>query len=261
MHEVELNAYLAAIVESSDDAIISKDLNGIIRSFNPAAERMFGYSADEIVGRSITLLIPPDRIGEEKEILRRLRLGERIDHFETIRRTKDGRLLDISLTVSPVRDTSGQVVGASKIARDITAQKRAAAVMAQYAAIIESTDDAIISKGLDQIIHSFNPAAERMFGYAAPRSSAGRSRLLIPPDRLSEEAEILARLRRGERLDHYETVRVAKDGRRLDISLTVSHLRNTSGEIIGAAKVARDITEKKRGANALASSRSGSGSP
>jgi len=122
----EKAAYLlAAIVDSSDDAIISKDLNGVITSWNNSAERMFGYTAAEAVGRPVTMLIPPDRLEEEPEILLRLRRGERVDHFETVRRRKDGKLLDISLTISPVRDARGVIVGASKIARDISAQKRA----------------------------------------------------------------------------------------------------------------------------------------
>ena len=124
---LEEQAYLAAIVESSDDAIISKDLNGVVRSWNAAAERMFGYSAEEVVGRPIRLIIPADRQAEEDDILARLRRGERVDHFQTVRRTKDGRFIDVALTVSPVRDASGRVIGASKIARDVTDQKRAAA--------------------------------------------------------------------------------------------------------------------------------------
>jgi PAS domain S-box-containing protein len=120
-------AYLAAIVESSDDAIISKDLNGVVRSCNAAAERMFGYSAAELVGKPIRLIIPADRQAEEDEIIGRIRRGERVDHFQTVRRAKDGRLVDVSLTISPVRDSTGRIVGASKIARDVTDQKRAAA--------------------------------------------------------------------------------------------------------------------------------------
>lgn len=116
---------LAAIVESSDDAIISKDLNGVITSWNRGAERIFGYTADEIIGRPVTMLMPPDRQAEEPVILSRLRMGERIDHFETIRRRKDGTELHISLTISPVKDATGRIVGASKIARDITDRKRA----------------------------------------------------------------------------------------------------------------------------------------
>lgn len=120
---------LGAIVDSSDDAIVSKNLNGIVTSWNRGAERLFGYTAQEVVGKSITIIIPPDRLGEEPEILRRLQRGERVDHFETIRRRKDGALLNISLTISPVRDKDGKVIGASKIARDITDRKLAEAAI------------------------------------------------------------------------------------------------------------------------------------
>jgi PAS domain S-box-containing protein len=119
----ETNALLAAIIESSDDAIVSKTLDGVIQSWNRAAEVMFGYTAAEAIGRHITLIIPPELHHEEDEILAKLRRGERIAHYETIRRTKDGRDLNISLTVSPIRDASGRVIGASKVARDITERK------------------------------------------------------------------------------------------------------------------------------------------
>ena len=122
-------AQLAAIVDSSDDAIISKDLNGVILSWNKGAERLFGYPATEVVGRPITLIIPPDRLDEEPKILERLRRGERVDHFETVRMRKDGSRFDISLTISPVKNAEGKVVGASKIARDITERKQAEAAL------------------------------------------------------------------------------------------------------------------------------------
>jgi PAS domain S-box-containing protein len=116
---------LAAIVESSDDAIVSKNLDGIITSWNRGAERIFGYTAEEAIGQPIMIIIPHDRQDEERTILTRIRRGERIDHFETVRQRKHGSLINISLTVSPVKDADGTVVGASKIARDITEQKRA----------------------------------------------------------------------------------------------------------------------------------------
>ncbi len=119
-----LQEHLAAIVESSDDAIISKDLNGIIRSWNRGAERIFGYTADEIIGKHISTLAAPERIEEIPDILARISRGERIDHYKTRRKTKDGRILSISLTVSPVRDSAGNIIGASKIARDITDQEK-----------------------------------------------------------------------------------------------------------------------------------------
>jgi PAS domain S-box-containing protein len=116
-------ALLAEIVRSSDDAIVSKSLDGIIRSWNEGAEKLFGYSEEEVIGQSITIIVPPDRLGEEQSILQTLRRGERIEHFETIRVTKDGRLIPISLTVSPIKNRAGEIIGASKIARDITQQK------------------------------------------------------------------------------------------------------------------------------------------
>src|SRR5262249_23632594 len=115
---------LAAIVQFADDAIIGKDLNGIVTSWNPAAERIFGYQAGEIVGRSILLIIPPELREQEPGILAKIRAGEPIDHFETVRVSKNGERLNVSLTISPVRDQAGRIIGAAKIVRDITQQKK-----------------------------------------------------------------------------------------------------------------------------------------
>src|SRR5205085_4386258 len=125
----ELRARLAAIVASSDDAIVSKSLDGVIHTWNRGAERLFGYSAEEAVGRHITLIIPRERHSEEDMVLATIRAGQGVDHFETVRRTKDGRLIDVSLTVSPIRDARGRIIGTSKIARDITERKRMDAMM------------------------------------------------------------------------------------------------------------------------------------
>jgi PAS domain S-box-containing protein len=125
-HESDTAArYLAAVVESSDDAIVSKGLDGVIKTWNPGAERIFGYTAAEAVGKSIRLIIPPARRNEEDDVLRHIANGERVEHFETVRRRKDGSLVDISLTVSPIRDEIGRIVGASKIAKDISKEKEA----------------------------------------------------------------------------------------------------------------------------------------
>ena len=124
---------LAAIVESSDDAILSKDLNGIILSWNSGAQRLFGYTAEEVVGKCVTVLIPEDHLDEEPKILERIRRGERVEPYETVRQRKDGSLVDISLSVSPIKDAFGNVIGASKIARDISQRKQAEAALAQAA--------------------------------------------------------------------------------------------------------------------------------
>ncbi|MEO8540287.1 MAG: PAS domain S-box protein [bacterium] len=126
---------LAAIVEFSDDAIVTKDLNGVITSWNPAAQKMFGYTPDEAIGRSIKMIIPTDRQSEEDEVLRRVRVGERVDHFETIRQRKDGSLVEISLSVSPLKDSTGRIIGASKIARDISERRAAEEAIQQSAEI------------------------------------------------------------------------------------------------------------------------------
>jgi PAS domain S-box-containing protein len=237
---------LAAIVESSDDAIVSKDLDGIITSWNGSAERMFGYSAQEAIGQSIRMIIPADRQHEEDLVLAHIRMGEAITHLETLRQRKDGTLFPISLTVSPIRDEAGRVVGASKIARDMTERVQAAVASRRLAAVVESSDDAIITKDLQGTITSWNAAAQRMFGYTAAEAIGQSIRMLIPAELQDEETMVLAKIRAGEKIDHYETVRQRKDGLRLNISLTVSPIRNERGEIVGASKVARDITERAR---------------
>lgn len=159
---------LASIVDSSTDAIISKDMNGIIRSWNSGAERLFGYAPDEIVGKPVTLLIPPDRQDEETEILSRLRAGERIEHYETIRRRKDGSPVDISLTISPVRNADGRIVGASKIARDITVRKEAERTLRRQTARLRTLNEVSrsISSDLDleRIVQSVTGSATQLSG-------------------------------------------------------------------------------------------------
>jgi PAS domain S-box-containing protein len=237
---------LAAIVESSDDAIVSKDLNGIVTSWNQAAERMFGYKPEEIIGKSITTIIPPDLYGDEDLILGRIRKGEKVEHFQTVRRRKDGSLLDVSLTVSPIKDQDGNVIGAAKIARDITHQRKTEAAALKLAAIVESSEDAIISKDLNGVVTSWNQAAERMFGYTAGEIIGLPITTIIPPELHGDEPRILAKIRAGERIEHFETIRVRKDGERLNISLTVSPIRDGSGKVIGAAKISRDVTQQKK---------------
>jgi PAS domain S-box-containing protein len=241
----ELQARLVAIVASSDDAIVSEDLHGIVQSWNRGAEKIFGYSAEEMIGQSITKLLPPDRLDEETQILARLFRGETLEHLHSLRRCKDGRIVLVSLTISPIRAPDGTIIAASKIAREITGEVE---LEGHFRAIVESSDDAIVSKDLNGIVKSWNRGAERLFGWTA-EEMIGQSLLrIIPPERPDEEPSILARLRRGERVDHFETVRVHKDGSRLDISVTISPIRDPLGRIIGASKVARDITAMKRAA-------------
>jgi PAS domain S-box-containing protein len=162
-----LRGLLIAIIEGSDDAIISKDLNRRITSWNPAAKRMYGYTAEEAIGQPISMLVPPGHADETLDVLEKIKRGERVEHYETKRMRKDGTILDVSLTVSPIYDADNRIIGASKIARDISDRRQEEKAQALLAAIVEDSDDAIISKDLIGIITSWNKGAERMYGYTA----------------------------------------------------------------------------------------------
>lgn len=239
-------SHLSAIVDSSDDPIISKDLTGRIVSWNPAAERMFGYSAEEMVGSSVMRIIPPELHVEEEEILTRLRRGERIEHFETTRLRKDGTRVPVSVTISPVRDDSGRVIGASKIVRDVTIRRQNEESRFRLSAIVDSAEDAIISKDLNGIVRTWNDGARRTFGYTAEEMIGQSILKVIPPYLQHEEDTILAKIRSGQRIEHYETVRVRKSGELMQIAVTISPIRDETGTIIGASKIARDISDRKR---------------
>lgn len=237
---------LSAIVESSGDAIISKDLTGKITSWNRGAQRIFGYTEEEVLGKSITILIPEYLLEEERQILAKIRQGRRVEHFETVRKAKNGKEIPLSITVSPIRNFKGKVVGASKIARNISDRIKVEEKQAMLSAIVESSDDAIISKDLNGIIRSWNPGAQRIFGYSEKEVVGKSVTILIPNERLQEEVRILSKIRNGESLDHFETVRKTKSGKEIPISLSVSPIKDSKGTIIGASKIARDITEQVR---------------
>jgi len=237
-------ATLSAIVESSDDAIIGKKLDGTITSWNAAAQRIFGYTEQEILGKPITILIPSSMLGEEELILDNIKKGNRIDHFETMRLHKEGWQIPISLTVSPIKDSKGNIIGASKVVRDVSDRNIAETKQAILASIVESSDDAIVSKDLNGNITSWNSGAQRIFGYSEQEVIGKHITLLIPPSRLDEEQRIIESIKQGKRIDHFETVRINKSGHEIPISLTVSPIKNSRGNVIGASKIARDITEQ-----------------
>jgi len=241
----ESEARLAAIVTSSQDAILSKDLSGTITSWNRAAEQMFGYTAAEAIGQSIQLIIPDDRRDEEAAVLERVRAGSGVEHYETVRLRKDRSPIDVSLTVSPIF-IDGVVVGASKIVRDIGVSRRLEREAFRLAAIVTSSEDAIVAKDLNGFIQTWNRGAEKIFGYTADEAIGRNITMIIPEDRLHEETEVLTRIRAGFPIEHFETIRRRKDGELIDISLTVSPIRDAAGRIIGASKIARDITAQQR---------------
>jgi PAS domain S-box-containing protein len=358
-------AHLAAVVNSSQVAIYSQDLDGTLTSWNDAAEQMFGYSASEALDQSIYLIVPEDRRDEDADVQRRIHAGERVPHYETVRRTKRGERIEVSLVASPTRTTDGTLIGVSNVARDITAQRAVEAQLslksalidlsneaifawaladgivewntgserlygysreealgrishellrtvhpesidrvlnrltqhrqwsgelrhytrdgrpisvesrqqlvdvgarqlvletnrditdrqrgegerARLAAIVESSDDAIIGMDLEGTITAWNQAAERMYGYAAAEVTGESIRLVVPRDRQEEESTVLERIARGEHVKHFETVRCRQDGTCFAVSLSLSPIRDEKGNVIGAAKIARDITGRQR---------------
>ena len=242
--EQSKHATLSAIVDSSDDAIIGKDINGIITSWNSGAERIFQYSENEVIGKHITILIPPSRMADEELILKNIQEGKKINHFETTRIKKDGEEIPVLLTVSPIKDASGNIVGASKVARDVSEKILGEERQAVLSAIVESSDDAIVSKDLNGKILSWNAGAEKIFGYQEKEMIGKSITKLIPGERMTEEKKILTQIRKGIKVDHFETVRKHKSGRKIPVSLTISPIKNSKGIIIGASKIARDISNR-----------------
>src|SRR5665647_2436557 len=253
---------LAATVEHSDDAIFSQTPEGVVTTWNPAAERIYGYSRQEMMGKSVDLLSPKDRIEETSSILARIRGGESVDHVETVRIRKDATAVTVSLTVSPIRDENDAIVGASVNARDVTEHREAVRAAQRMASIVEHSDDAIISSTLDAIITSWNPAAERLYGYASDEIIGRSTQAVTPKDRPDEIRNILSRVRAGQPVEHFETMRVRKDGTvflaslkagqpvvRLEsprvrkdgtvipVSLTVSPIHDIHGQIVGASTI------------------------
>jgi PAS domain S-box-containing protein len=250
----QLNRTLAAVVESTVDAILSKDLNGIIATFNQGAERLFGYKAREVVGKPITILIPPDRQHEEPEILARIRRGERIDQYETVRRRKDGTLVDVSLTVSPVKDDQGGIIGASKIARDITERKLSEARLRnserQLQELIAAIPAAIYTTDAQGKVTYYNQAAAELAGRPPTIGSDEWcvTWKLYHPNGTPlpyDQCPMAVGLKEGRAIRNAELVAERPDGTRVPFIPYPTPLRDAFGRIIGAINMLVDVSERK----------------
>jgi PAS domain S-box-containing protein len=243
----EQDRRLAATVEHAGVGIYEVDEHGRLLQVNPHMAALMGYEPEALIGRSIFDETHSEEIDADQAQFQRQVAGA-IDRYTTEKRIKrqDGSYFWASVTSSSVRDAQGNFIYAVRVAHDVTDRKHAERAANHLAAIVESSDDAIISKDLDGVITTWNRGAQRIFGYTAEQAVGRPVTMLIPPNRLDEEPEILGRIRRGERIDHYETMRRRKDGTLVDISLTVSPILDARGNIVGASKIARDITERKR---------------
>jgi PAS domain S-box-containing protein len=238
-------AQLSAIVESSDDAIIGKTLDGIITSWNESAEKVYGYVADEVVGRPISILIPPDLTNELPDILNRLRMGESINHYETVRVRKDGRRINVALTISPIRDSAGNIIGASTIARDITERKQAEEKIAYQAYLLESVNDAVIGSDENSIIRFWNQGAERMFGWKAEEVLGRSGREILRSEFINTDRETVLKMLAEQGRWKGEAIQYRRDGAQVIVEVSSITLRDANGMITGYVSVNRDIAERK----------------
>ena len=252
--EERANAHLAAIVHSTDDAIVSKDLNGIIQNCNPACERLFGYTAAELIGKPVTILIPPELQDEEPKILARMRRGERIDHFETVRIRKDGRRVDVSLTISPVRNANGEIIAVSKVARDITEVKAATrqldAQREWLRVTLASIGDAVIATDEHLNVAFMNPVAERLTGWRSVEATGQTCdsvfRLLDQKTRQWIPNVALRLTGEGEKfILNEDMLLVARDGTERPIEDSGAPILGRDGRILGVVLVFRDASDKR----------------
>jgi len=236
---VEVAQRMTSIIDDSHDTIISSTLDGVITSWNPAAERLYGYSAAEIIGKPAEFLTPAGQTGEIKAVLAKIKAGQHVVHLETRRVRKDGTVIPVSLTVSPIRN-EGAITGTAVIHRDLTEQRQALAAAQRMAAIVEFSGEAIVSGTLEGIITSWNPAAERMYGYSSEEVVGRSAGLLSPQGRTGEIISLLARVRDGEVVENFETDRVRKDGTAFPVSMTFAPIRDADGAVVGVSWIHRD---------------------
>ncbi len=248
----EASAWLTAIVDSTDDAIVGKNLDGVVISWNRAAEQMFGYPAAEIIGQSITRIIPPDRLAEEASILDRVLRGEKLVHFETTRRRKDDEIIPVSLTISPIRSADGRIIGVSKIARDLSEVERVDHELRRREAllrsILDTVPDALVVIDGGGLIQSFSTAAQRLFGFR-PEEAVGRnvSMLMPSPYREAHDGYLARYLLTGERRIigiGRIVVGQRKDGSTFPMELAVGEV-DVSGARLFTGFV-RDLTERQQ---------------
>jgi PAS domain S-box-containing protein len=240
----------ARLLDLTTDAILVRDVADRITFWNQGASLLYGFTREEAEGRVSHDLLRtefPEPLQEIKDQF--ARDGHWAGELRHI--CANGSRITVSTRWVAERDARGNITSILESNRDISESKRAQEEQGRLAAILESSEDAIVAKNLDGTIIHWNEAAERIFGYAAEEAIGQHITLIVPPDRLDEEAHILASLRRGERIDHFETVRKRKDGTLLDVSVTISPVKDAQGRVIGASKVARDITERKRLARLL----------
>jgi PAS domain S-box-containing protein len=240
---------MAAVVEQTHDAIIGVSFpDALVTSWNPGAERMYGYTAEEVIGKTIFILTPKDRLEQSKVLLTQLAAGEPVVDLETVRIRKDGTGLQVAMSSSPIQDARGETVGFSTIHRDITKETQAREYADRLAAVVEYSGDAIIGGTPEGIITSWNPAAERMYGYTA-KEIIGTSGYKLTPEHLRGQSHANAeQIIANQQVQKVETERIRKDGTVFPASLTISPVLDAEGALVGISAIHRDLSEQKEAA-------------
>ncbi|MBI2996759.1 MAG: PAS domain S-box protein [Candidatus Melainabacteria bacterium] len=242
----DLESQLASLVEYSADGIIATTLEGKIVSWNPSAERIYGYLVSEAIGKHISIVMPPEHQDIITEIVEKLKSGQRTVQYEAKRIRKDGKEIYVSADLAPIKDSKGDITAICAIIRDITEKKLSEELHLLLASIIESSSDAIFSIASDGTILSWNHAAEYIYGYSTKDIKGKHCSILVPQEKEEELPMISKIIKEGEYLENYETVRMKKDGTRINISLTVFPIKDASGKITGTSVIVRDITKSKQ---------------
>ncbi|MBZ5620075.1 MAG: PAS domain S-box protein [Acidobacteriia bacterium] len=240
----EAQRFLAAIVESSEDAIVGYTPAGIILTWNRGAEAVFGYTAGEAIGKHVSLLVSPERLPRLRRLTEQLLQGNVVLQYEGQCVRKDGRGIHVSVTACPIRNSEGDVAAVSTILRDVSERQEAERARALLASIVDSSDEAIHGVELDGTIVSWNRGAEMLFGYSSHEIIGKSAAILAPPGRCDDVRQYLEAIRQGSTISPFDTVLQGKDGRGIDVSLSIFPIRNPAGEVVGAAGIARDIGQR-----------------
>ena len=241
----EARRQLASIVESSNDAIIGMTLDGTIVTWNPGAERIYGYTRDEVLRSPVSILVPPDFSDPAEEILRRIQQGERIEPYEAVRLRKDGARIDVSVTASPILDADGKIVGVSSITRDITPHRMAERQMRKLSSVIEQTDDVVVITDRNGLIEYVNPAFEKKTGYSREEAVGQTPRLVKSGMQEPEFYRNLWETILAGKVFRAELVNKKKDGTLYHEEKTITPIRNRKGEITHFVSTGKDITLRK----------------
>ena len=250
-HAVQTAQLTAAVLEYSNDAIVGSTLEGTVTTWNPAAERLYGYSGNEIIGKSGRLLAPEGREGELFANLASVRDGIAVERLETLRLRKDGVVVPVLITVAPIRDEDGVIVGASAVHRDETEQRQASEAAQRLAALVEFSGVAIIGSTLNGTITSWNSSAEVMFGYSAKEMIGQTGRILWPEHRSEDTAPVLEQVNAGQQVRNFETLRIRKDGTVFPIRAIITPVRDPDGTVVGLDAIVQDVTEQKQAFEAV----------